>query len=71
MEALELLFPYLQHSDADIRTAVVESFGHYPARAEVLVPALRAALEGERDEEIRARIKNSLQSLSHVVGPAS
>jgi hypothetical protein len=67
-EAIELLLPYLQNSHADIRATVAESFGYYPARNDVLVPTLQSALEAEKDEDVRATIKSSLERLTRDSG---
>jgi hypothetical protein len=67
-EAVDLLLPYLQNSHADIRVTVAESFGHYPDRNDVLVPALHAALEAEKDEDARVAIKSSLERLTQDAG---
>ena len=67
VEALELLLPYLQHSDADMRIKVAESYAHYPAKAEVLIPALRSALDVANDLEVRATLQRSLQMLTTPV----
>lgn len=64
-EALELLLPYLKHSHVDIRIEVAESFAHYRAKAAVLVPALRSALEVENDSEVRSTLQSSLGILTN------
>jgi hypothetical protein len=65
VEALELLLPYLQHPDADIRIKVAESYAHYPAKAEVLIPAHsreasdtdKSSCVSDRAENLRGRMK--------------
>ena len=68
-DAVELLLPYLQSSHADIRRTVAESFAFYPARSEQLAPELRAALEIETDEDVRAAMVASIERLSHYSEP--
>ncbi len=68
--ALELLIPYLQHPEAELRGTVAESFEHYPEQAETLVPALRTALDIEQDEEARSRMTTSFHILTHAAGSA-
>jgi len=62
--ALALLGPFLDHEDGVTRSSVAEAFGCYPARAEELLPPLRAALEREVDDEVRDAMRRSILRLT-------
>jgi len=62
--SLPLLLPFLDHEEADLRANVARALGHYPARAEELLPPLRAAMERERGGDARQAMQRAILLLT-------
>ena len=60
---LELLYEFIQNEVWDIRFEIASALGKYPSQAKDSLPILRAALEQERDDEIREAIEMSIAKL--------
>lgn len=62
-EGLHHLIPYLRHEESWVRGCAVECLQRYPARADISLPALLAALEEETDENQRATLIKARDTL--------
>jgi hypothetical protein len=63
-EAVDLLVPFLRDPVPYTRLTSANALGLYPARADALVPALRAAVTGEEDQEVLEAMHDSLKLLT-------
>jgi len=68
--AVPLLLPELSNPEADVRKAVAEALGKYAGLTPTVLPALRSALGGERDGDVRGAIQNAINDLSGKPTPA-
>jgi hypothetical protein len=60
---IELLVPLLTTAHLDTRLDIASALGRYPLRANETLPALKAALQVESDEDVREAIKDSIACL--------
>jgi hypothetical protein len=63
-EAVDVLLPFLDHSEVEVRLTVAEALKLFPSRAAATVPALRTALANEHDVEAREAMEDSLKELA-------
>ena len=61
---LRQLLPYLIDADAEIRRSVATALGNYPEHMGWSLPAIEAAVESERDEEVVDALAGSFARLS-------
>jgi hypothetical protein len=62
---LDLLLPYLQDREPEIRRSVAVALGGYPEHSQESLPALRTAAAMEADEEARAAMQESIDRLNN------
>jgi hypothetical protein len=60
---LPLLIAYLRDDEPELREAVAEALGQYPAHVMETLPALESALVVEKNEEVRAALEESIRRL--------
>jgi HEAT repeat protein len=60
---LQLLYPFLQDPDEEIRGAIAVALSSYPGHSEETIPLLEHALGSESDGFIRTTMQNSIDKL--------
>lgn len=60
---LALLLPFLASPEPDLRAEVSNAFANYPESRDLLLPALEAALEKEKDEDVLPAMEESIETL--------
>ena len=61
---LELLYPFLEHPEPDVRAAVAIALSLYPEFSQETIPLLEIALKSESDKLTMAEIQNSIEKLA-------
>lgn len=57
----DLLYPFLRHSDPEVRRSVAVAVGHFPEVAARVLPDLEAALRDESDKYVREALQEVIE----------